>query len=310
MMELQKKETGQVYWACRSCMNFAQSITSKVQEVNQKVEELRGQVQENTNGVAKANEEVKRVEKKVEKMQKKMEESDNRSEESMYEEMRAREAIKRNVILYGVQDLDSNATTDKERMEADITSCEKIFKAAKSGAKRKDIRFCRRIGEKGQEKRPLLVGMTSELVKTELLDSARELQHTAFKHISIGPDQTRKQRAAEKKLAETAERKNREELTEDDMAKNLRWQAVGRKGEKRIVKAPVRENPWGEGPSHRRGGGTRGGGRGGQRSWRRTNEEEMETEDGSQKRTRGGGGSSSESEEGEDREPPRNRARQ
>ncbi len=40
------------------------------------------------------------------------------------------------------------------------------------------------------------------------------------------------------------------------------------------------------------------------------NDEEMETDDGSQKRTRGGGWSSSESEEGEDREPPRNRARQ
>ena len=83
MRKLQKKETGQVFWACRSCMNFARSITTKVHVVNQKVEELRGEVQENTDGVAKANEEVKRVEKKVEKIQKKMEESDSRSEESM-----------------------------------------------------------------------------------------------------------------------------------------------------------------------------------------------------------------------------------
>jgi phage tail tube protein FII len=60
---VQKKETGQVFWACRSCMNFAHSITTKVQEVNQKVEVLRGQVKENKEGVAKANEGVKKGEK-------------------------------------------------------------------------------------------------------------------------------------------------------------------------------------------------------------------------------------------------------
>jgi hypothetical protein len=35
------------------------------------------------------------------------------------------------------------------------------------------------------------------------------------------------------KLAEVAERKNREELTEQDKAKTLKWMVVGRKGEKR-----------------------------------------------------------------------------
>ncbi len=102
-----------------------------------------------------------------------------------------------------------------------------------------------------------MVGMTSELVKTELLDAARELQHTAYKNISIGPDQTRKQRQAEKKLQEEVERKNREELSEEDLSKNLKWQAVGRKGEKRIVKAPEREREHGEKdpPATTQGGG-------------------------------------------------------
>jgi hypothetical protein len=102
-----------------------------------------------------------------------------------------------------------------------------------------------------------VVGMSSEQVKTELLDAARELQLTAYKNISIGPDQTRKQRQAEKKLQEEVERKNREELSEEDLSKNLKWQAVGRKGEKRIVKAPEREREHGEKdpPATTRGGG-------------------------------------------------------
>jgi len=104
MMEVQKKETGQVFWACQSCMNFASSITTKVQEVDRKVEELRGQVAENKEGVDKANENVRKMEKKVEKVEKKMEDGQQRMEDIMYEEMRAREAIRRNVVIYGVEE--------------------------------------------------------------------------------------------------------------------------------------------------------------------------------------------------------------
>jgi hypothetical protein len=340
MMEVQKKETGQVFWACRSCMNFASSITTKVQEVDRKVEALRGQVEENREGLTKASEEVKKVEKKVEKVERKIEDSEKRMEDLMYEEMRAREAIRKNVVIYGVEDPSSSLRTDKERMEADVAECERIFKASKANVRKRDIRFCRRIEEKGTEKRPVLLGMTSEQAKADLLEAARELQHTAYKHISIGPDQTRKQRQAEKKLQETVERKNREELTEDDVSKNLKWMAVGRKGEKRIVKAQVREDTWGEGTSSRQTGG-RGRGRGGSgASWRRQNYEETELDrdntgsqtggrgrgrggmrgrrvdhedmdldredDRTQKRNRGEGTET----ESEEEEPPRNRARQ
>jgi uncharacterized coiled-coil protein SlyX len=145
MMEVQKKETGQVFWACRSCMNFASSITTKVQEVDRKVEELRGQVVENKEGVDKANENVRKMEKKVEKVEKKMEDGQQRMEDIMYEEMRAREAIRRNVVIYGVEEPSASIRTDKERIEADIAECEKIFKATKANLKKKDIRFCRRI---------------------------------------------------------------------------------------------------------------------------------------------------------------------
>jgi hypothetical protein len=132
MRELQKKETGQVFCACCSCMNFAQSITTKVHIVNQKVEELRGEVQENTDGVAKANEEVKRVEKKVEKIQRKL---DSRTEESKYvqgnESQRGHQKKCDPVRRAGSGIQRHNGQGE---MEADITTCEKIFKAAKASA--------------------------------------------------------------------------------------------------------------------------------------------------------------------------------
>jgi hypothetical protein len=177
----------------------------------------------------------------VGKVERRQEDSEKRIEESMCEEMRAREAIRRNVIVHGVPEPDSGCKTDKERTEADLTECDHIFKATGARIGRRDIRFCRRVGERGIEKRPLLVGLKTERIKTELLDAARELRHTVYKNVSICPDQMRKQRMAEKKMLKMVLQKNREELTDEDRSKNLQWMAVGKKGEKRIMKGPVWE---------------------------------------------------------------------
>jgi hypothetical protein len=163
-------------------------------------------------------------------------------EDGLYKEMRAREAIKRNVIIHGVEEPDSRCKTDEERTEANLAVCDKIFRATGGKTGRRDIRFCQRIGERGQGKRPILLAMKSESIKAELLDAAPRLQNTECKNVSICPDQTRKQQRPETNLKEQMEQKNRKELTEDDRAKNLQWMAIGRKGEKRVVKAQIRED--------------------------------------------------------------------
>jgi hypothetical protein len=53
--------------------------------------------------------------------------------------------------------------------------------------RKKDIRFCRRIGERGLERRPILVGMKNEVLKAELLDAASSLKDTDYHTVSIGP---------------------------------------------------------------------------------------------------------------------------
>jgi hypothetical protein len=61
-------------------------------------------------------------------------------------------------------------------------------------------------------------------------------------------------------LAEEVKRKNRDELTDQDVAKNLKWALIGQRGEKRIVKVQDKEREEaGGGPSIR---GARGRGRG------------------------------------------------
>jgi hypothetical protein len=82
---------------------------------------------------------------------------------------------------------------------------------------------------------------------------------------------------------------NREELTDQDKAKNLRWVVVGQRGEKRIVKMPDREKEgaW-SGPPIRGG---RGRGRG---TWTRG---------------RGKRGRPADEAMDEDERPPRTRAK-
>jgi hypothetical protein len=118
------------------------------------------------------------------------------------------------------------------------------------------VKFCRRIGEKGEGPRPLIAGFYTETDRSKVLRYGKYLSETEFKDVTVGPDLTKVQREEERDLKEEAERKN-EELTEDDRSKNLQWIVVGPKGEKRLIKAVQREREWTRGG--RRTSGMRGG---------------------------------------------------
>ena len=131
---------------------------------------------------------------------------------------------------------------------------------------REDIKFCRRVGERGgEEPRPMLVGFHRKEDRNELMEKAKELRHTDFKEVTIVPDMTPHQRKEETEMAKEAERRN-ETRTEEERSKNVEWMVVGRKGEKRLIKGVARQ--WGGEMRGRgtwrteRGGGTVRGGRG------------------------------------------------
>jgi hypothetical protein len=281
-------------------------MQTHLKEVDRKIEDLKGKVNENTDGLAKTNDKMAKVEKNVSAVGKKVEDMEKKLEESMLEEMRAREAIRRNIVIHGVEEPGREVKDIKERIEADKKECEKIFKAAGAVAVKRDIRFCRRIGERGQDNRPMLVGMVSKTVKADLLEKVSRLQNSEFSDISIAPDQTRKQRQAESRLNQEVERKNREELTQEDISKNLKWMAVGRKGEKRVIKGQAREEDQAATNQQVSGRGRgRGEWRGGRASGTRQRSEEMDLgETGKRTRT-----DESDQEEEEER-PPRTRSKQ
>ncbi len=155
---------------------------------------------------------------------------------------REREIRRLNLVLHRVDEPNQRIRDGRERMEADKKTCVKIFKAMKATVTCESIKFCRRIGEKGDDPRPLIIGLKTEEIKRNLLEKAKDLQKTEYKEVTIGPDMTLKQRQEEKKMREEVERKNKEELTQEDVAKNLVWLLVGPRGEKRIIKGTIRED--------------------------------------------------------------------
>ncbi len=109
-------------------------MNAKLAEVTERVDALQEKMDENTNGLADAQEKIESVEKKVEKVEKKVEDMGKNTEDGMDDELQAREAIKRNLVLYGVKEPDQSITDGRERAEADKVECEKIFTAAGSKA--------------------------------------------------------------------------------------------------------------------------------------------------------------------------------
>jgi hypothetical protein len=236
------KEMGTAFWACRSCLSFAAKVNTQFKEIDRRIgevttktETISKKVEENTTEIGVVKGDMRKVVEKMEDLEKKIE---NR----VYEEMREREIRRLNLVLHHVEEPSQRIRDGRERIEADKKECERIFKAAKARTTRDDIKFCRRIGEKGEDPRPLLIGLRTEEEKRHLMEKARELQNTEYKEVTIGPDMTLKQRQEEKRMRDEVDKRNKEELTREDVAKNLEWMLVGPRGEKRIIKGISRED--------------------------------------------------------------------
>jgi hypothetical protein len=204
--------------------------------VEKKLEEVRKEVKGNAQEIDRVDKNVEELRKELDKIKEKS--KDETSQFITAEEYREREARKANVVMHRVKE--PEATTAEERRSADIEECGNILQAAGLGAAKRDIRTCRRVGEKRDGPRPMIVVMNNEPARNAVLGAARRLKHTSYKDVSIAPDLTQQQRKEETGLTEEANRRNRDELTNDDVQKNLTWQVVGQRGARKIIKAYTR----------------------------------------------------------------------
>jgi len=286
-------------WNCGSCLASAARLEVVVKAFEGRIQQVETRM-EKTDGA------VKDLDKKVESLSDKLSRRDEnidrrvkQAESSVLDEVREREARRTNVVVHKLKEMEDERATGKERQEWDRTGCVKIFDALKLSLKNEDIKFCRRLGEKKSEPRPLIIGFYSEADKALLLRNAKNLENTQYKYVNICPDMTARQRKEEADMKLEADERN-ENLTEEDRAKNLQWAVVGARGERRLIKTTAREQ-WrkdqsgrganftqrGSGAVRGMGRGTRGSGRGARGGWTggrssppaRQREEELESEE-------------------------------
>ena len=243
-LEVQAKEVGKAYWACRSCMNFNNKWNAQMKEVSRRQDETDRRVDENSRlieGVRNIAEEARREVREQANM---AETLVGRMEQTMDDELREREVRRLNLVIHGVPEVDDEIKGNRERSEKDKEQCERIFITMRARTKKDNLRFCRRIGERGNDPRPIVIGLFSEEEKRHLLDTAKVLRFTQYEHITFVPDLTKGQRKGEQRLRDEAQRRNNQ-LTREDLEKNLKWIIVGLRGEKRLIKAVERENQGG-----------------------------------------------------------------
>jgi hypothetical protein len=208
-------------------------MEDKLMAVNQTVET-------NTAKITGVEDKVKEVSRKLEERDDKMEKVVKQTEFNIYEELKERDNRKTNLIIYGVGELSDTGCTGKDRLDWDKKSCDNIFRALELDVKAEDLKFCRRVGEKKAEPRPLVIGFYTEMERAQLLRVAKKLDKTNYCDVNISADLTKRQREEEKDMKKEAERRNTQ-LTETDKAKNLEWILVGARGEKRLIKTVPRE---------------------------------------------------------------------
>jgi hypothetical protein len=87
------------------------------------------------------------------------------------EELRDRETRRNNLIIHGLQEADMNGNP-RDRMERDRQQCGELLALIGVRTRATDLRFCRRVGERGRDARPVVIGVRSEEEKRIILDRA------------------------------------------------------------------------------------------------------------------------------------------
>ena len=196
-LEVQAKEVGLAYWACRSCMSFNTKWNNQMREVTKRQDETEARVASNSDRIDEVMKITEELRNELREQVKKTEGLQERMETVMDSELREREARQLNLVIHGLPEPEDTLKDPKDRMERDKVECERLFIAMKARTRYQAVRFCRRIGEQGSDPRPVVFGVYSEEEKRHLLEKSRELKYTKYENVTIVPDMTKSQRRGE-----------------------------------------------------------------------------------------------------------------
>jgi hypothetical protein len=196
---------------------------------------MEARIETNAGGIRQNTQDVESLRQELRRVMSRMDDEREARETALCEELRDRELRRLNLIMHGLHEPAQSISDNRDRAEADRRMCSEVLSVIGVRTRGQDLKFCRRIGERGRDPRPLVMGIRTEEERRNILDRSRALQSTRFENVAIVPDLTRMQRRAEDQLSKEAEQRN-QSLTVEDRERNLRWLVIGRRGEKRLIK--------------------------------------------------------------------------
>ena len=178
---------------------------------------------------------------------------------SVFSELNNRNQRRLNIVVHGLVEPDGTIKDGDARIAKDKQTIQELMSEIQIDLQVNEVlKFAKRLGarsEHGNKPRPLLLGFKNSEHKEMMLDNARKLNEKdePWKSVSIVQDLTVMQRGEEAKMREEAQRLTGE-LSEDEK-KNWMFKVVGRRGERRIVKASLaqlHQGPATRGRTHRK----------------------------------------------------------
>jgi hypothetical protein len=136
--------------------------------MNAKFKELHDKADNAIRLATESKAETSQLREQVERDREKTEKRINRSEMMILEEINLREEKRKNVVIYGLDE--PTEVEGWKRVKSDKRKLNEIFTVLElSMQAESDMEFCRRVGEKSDRARPLVVGFFTEWSKSTLL---------------------------------------------------------------------------------------------------------------------------------------------
>ena len=240
VLDMQHEQTGQCFWSCKSCRSYALKFDKRMRDIEKRVVQLEESVPKISSDLTNLKTEVANVKASVATMKNSTVEIQHNAASSVFSEMREREHRRSNLVIHNLVEPDASETDNKLRMEMDKEKMNEVCQVLNVTIDvAADLRFAKRLGERSddhEKPRPLLLGFKNNEVREKLLEKSPNLAEIdVWKKVSIVQDLTPMQRTEEKSMREDAAKKN-SDLTAED-AENWEWKVVGRRGERRVVRA-------------------------------------------------------------------------
>jgi hypothetical protein len=211
-----------------------------LQEASKRQDQLEARVDQNSSDISKNEKDVEGLRQELRRALARIDNDKETRDDALCDELRERDIRRLNIVIHGLAEPDQTVHNNSDRIEADRRTCSDLFATMGLRTRGTDLRFCRRVGERGTTPRPIVIGLNSEEEKRVMLARSRQLRGGRYDNVAVVPDLTKMQRRGEEKLSNEAEARNGN-LTADDREKGLRWIVVGKRGEKRLIKGVERE---------------------------------------------------------------------